>query len=461
MVRLAQERVLLIGDADREVSSALSQALPDAQVKSVATVFDAIAELSQEKYTTIIAPAEPIERRPEAAVRTLRDLAGDGRLLLFGHPTLEPVSRKMMQFGCDDYLVTPATAGELEQIISSPPMRLRSGGAPDLHAPLAAPAAPASAAESLLAKLPLAELVLDAMLQHPADAVGGALRQLRLRLPPATELHYLPESAPVPAAAEGSLTLSRSVRGPGTAHHAIHLIQPKDQDAPVAMHFLSELAALLEKLLALQERHNGLQRLAITDDLTGIYNGRYFRHFLARIIEKARAMRFPVTLFFFDIDDFKKYNDQYGHGVGDEILRETAALMRRCCRDHDLVARIGGDEFVAVFWEKDGPRVPRDPRNVNAGRAPQEPRQILDRFRRLLLTQTFHGLGPTGKGELTISGGLAVYPFDAQDVQGLIDAADKALMFGAKRAGRNSIHLVGGAEAVTPDAETSESAPDA
>src|SRR5581483_7032006 len=142
MVRLAQEHVLLIGDADREVSAALAQALPDAQVKSVASVFDAIAELSQEKYTTVIAPAEPIERRPEAAVRTLRDLAGDGRLLLFGHPTLEPVSRKMMEFGCDDYLVTPATAGELEQIISSPPMRLRTGASADLHAPLAAPAAP-------------------------------------------------------------------------------------------------------------------------------------------------------------------------------------------------------------------------------------------------------------------------------------------------------------------------------
>jgi len=447
MVRLAQEHVLLIGDADREVSAALAQALPDAQVKSVASVFDAIAELSQEKYTTVIAPAEPIERRPEAAVRTLRDLAGDGRLLLFGHPTLEPVSRKMMEFGCDDYLVTPATAGELEQIISSPPMRLRTGASADLHAPLAAPAAPAAAAESPLAKVPLAEIVLDAMLQHPADIVGGAIRQLRTRLPAGTQLHYLPESTAVPPAQEGSVLLSRTLRTPGAAHQTIHLVLPQDQNGPAAMEFVSELARLLEKLLALQERHNGLQRLAITDDLTGIYNGRYFRHFLARIIDKARAMRFPVTLFFFDIDDFKKYNDQYGHGVGDEILRETAALMRRCCRDHDLVARIGGDEFAAVFWEKDGPRVPRDPRNVNAGRAPQEPRQILDRFRRLLLTQTFHGLGPTGKGELTISGGLAVYPFDAQDVQGLIDAADKALMFGAKRAGRNSIHLVGGDEA--------------
>ncbi len=96
--------------------------------------------------------------------------------------------------------------------------------------------------------------------------------------------------------------------------------------------------------------------LAITDELTGLYNGRYFRHFLSRIIERGRAMRFPVTLLLFDIDDFKKYNDKFGHGVGDEILSQTATLMRRCCRDHDLVARIGGDEFAVVFWEKEGPR---------------------------------------------------------------------------------------------------------
>jgi GGDEF domain-containing protein len=207
---------------------------------------------------------------------------------------------------------------------------------------------------------------------------------------------------------------------------------------------LSELARQLGKIAVLQERHAGLQRLAITDDLTGLSNGRYFRHFLTKIIEKARVLRFPVTLFLFDIDNFKKYNDQYGHGVGDEILKQTAALMQRCVRDHDLVARISGDEFAMVFWEKEGPRQPRDPKNTPAGRTPQEPQGILDRFRRLLSTEEFTGLGAGGKGSLTISGGLAVFPWNAQDAQGLIDAADKELMFGAKRSGRNSIHLVGG-----------------
>src|ERR1700722_4414662 len=109
MVRLVHERVLLIGDAQRELQAALLQALPGAGVTAVPTLFDAVAELSANHFTTVLAAAEPLERRPEAAVKTLRELAGDARLLLFGHPTLEILSRKMLEFGCDDYVITPAS----------------------------------------------------------------------------------------------------------------------------------------------------------------------------------------------------------------------------------------------------------------------------------------------------------------------------------------------------------------
>src|SRR5688500_17580569 len=107
MVRPTNERVLLIGDKDRQIQGALTQALPAAQITPVASFFEAIAELSASKFTSVLAAAEPIERRPEAAVQTLRQLAGDSRVLLFGHPTLEPLSRKMLSFGADDYLITP------------------------------------------------------------------------------------------------------------------------------------------------------------------------------------------------------------------------------------------------------------------------------------------------------------------------------------------------------------------
>src|SRR5438105_2067068 len=124
MLRLTNERILLIGDTNRAVHDALIQAAPGAQIVSAPTMFDGIAEVSANRYTTILASVEPIERRPEAAVRTLRHLATGARLLLFGQPTLEPLSRKMLEFGCDDYIVTPASAAELVQMFGVPPLRL-------------------------------------------------------------------------------------------------------------------------------------------------------------------------------------------------------------------------------------------------------------------------------------------------------------------------------------------------
>jgi two-component system cell cycle response regulator len=257
------------------------------------------------------------------------------------------------------------------------------------------------------------------------------------------QLVHTPEGAPPPAAPEGLATISAPVRGDSGSLGALHLLMPRDEEESAARHFLSQLAHVLAKLMQLQERHNQLQKLAITDELTGLYNARYFKHFLSRIIEKARAKRFPVTLLLFDIDNFKQYNDTYGHGVGDAILKQTSALIKRCCRDHDLVARISGDEFAVVFWEKDGPRQPRHPQPTGAARLPSSLVPILDRFRKLISTHDFPGLGPTGQGTLTISGGLAVFPYDAHNMETLIQAADHALMFGAKQQGKNCINIVG------------------
>ena len=449
MTRVVSERVLLIGDPQRRIEAALTQAAPAAQVTSVPTYFDAIAELAADRFSTILAATDPIERRPEAAVRTLRQLAADSRLVLFGHPTLEPLSRRMLEFGCDDYIITPPDPAELQQIFGAPVLRI----APAPERPAAsvgeALAAPSAHEHPLLAGLPLAELCLDALADQPHIAAAEAVRRLNDLLAPTMQLLYLPADQPQPPAPpEGRITLSHPVRSASDDFGQLHLLLLPDADANTARHVLSRLCDLIARLQSLQTRHTRLQKLAITDELTGLYNARYFRHFLTRIIERAQLKRFPVTLFIFDIDNFKKYNDQYGHGVGDDILKQTAALMRRACREHDLVARIGGDEFAVVFWEKEGPRQPKEPKPAGSSRTPQTPLDVLERFRRLLSTHQFHGLGPGGKGTLTISGGLAVYPFDARNTRELIDAADNQLVFKAKLAGKNSIFLVGSAQQI-------------
>lgn len=441
MVRLSNERVLLIGDAQREIQAPLAAALPAAQVTLVPNVFEAIAELAANSYTAVIAAAEPIERRPEAAVRTLRELTGDGRLILFGHPTLEPLSRKMLEFGCDDYIITPANPGELQQMFGTPLPRAVSDAPTEGTAEPLVTEAPTSVA--ILHGIPLADVVLDAMTNHPSDAPASVVKQINGMIGPTMQLLYVKRGAEVPPATEGLSVVPHPVRSSGEDAGQLCLVLPASEEVNASRHFLAGLSQMLGKVIGLQERHNRLQKLAITDQLTSVYNRRYFEHFLKLILERAKVMRFPVTLLLFDIDNFKKYNDKYGHGVGDEILRETASVMKKCCRDHDLVARIGGDEFAVIFWEKDGPRQPKDPRPAMPARPPQTPIQIFERFQRLIGSQDFPGLGQQGQGVLTISGGLASYPWDGRGVQELIEAADKALTLGAKAAGKNCIFLVG------------------
>ena len=197
--------------------------------------------------------------------------------------------------------------------------------------------------------------------------------------------------------------------------------------------------------LKTQKKIEQLEKLATEDDLTGLKNRRYIWEFSSQIIEQARRENGRVTLLVFDIDDFKRYNDAYGHRTGDEILKQAAILMRRCCRQHDIVGRIGGDEFAVVFWD-----VPK-PRQVGGEEAerrsamadhPKEAIFIAKRLVRELEKAELHLLGPAGRGVLTISGGLASFPRDGSTMQELFGRADGALLE-AKRSGKNRIYLVG------------------
>jgi diguanylate cyclase (GGDEF)-like protein len=188
-----------------------------------------------------------------------------------------------------------------------------------------------------------------------------------------------------------------------------------------------------------------LEALALQDDLTGLKNRRYLRHFLPAILKQAAHEDFQVTLLLFDIDDFKHYNDTYGHSVGDRVLRQTADLIRRCCRTQDAVVRLGGDEFAVVFWDRTCSRAAGAESEKDRRSRRDHPRQAVfmaERFRRELSAASFDVLGLKGKGSLTISGGLATYPADATNAESLFEKADQA-MFEAKRSGKNRLHLVG------------------
>lgn len=189
--------------------------------------------------------------------------------------------------------------------------------------------------------------------------------------------------------------------------------------------------------IVLSEQQSQLREAAFKDPLTGAWNRRYFERFLTTALEEARRLRRSVTVLMFDIDDFKRYNDTHGHGAGDEILAETVRLLRSVTRPADKVCRIGGDEFAVVFYEPDGPRDP-------ASRHPESVFEIAQRFQRQICERRFPKLGPDAPGTLTISGGLATFPWDGSDPASLLARADELAMH-SKRQGKNAITLGPGA----------------
>ena len=172
-------------------------------------------------------------------------------------------------------------------------------------------------------------------------------------------------------------------------------------------------------IVALREQSIALERAAREDPLTGIANRRHFMQRLSAEIEVAQAMGQPLTLAIADLDRFKLVNDALGHGIGDEALRRSAALMRGLCRETDLVARIGGEEFALIL-----------PGMTHADAA-----AFCERLRFAIAEHEWRMVHP--RLRVTISIGLWQWNGLA-DAEALLVAADSQL-YRAKREGRNRV----------------------
>ncbi len=203
---------------------------------------------------------------------------------------------------------------------------------------------------------------------------------------------------------------------------------------------LARHADWVARWIVLRDQQNQLRTAAMTDELTGAYNRRYFTRFLAAAMDQARRNRTGVTLMAFDIDDFKVYNDRYGHPAGDDILKEVVRLLKSVIRPTDRVCRTGGDEFVVIFHEPTGPRAPDS-------KPPTSVFEIAKRFQRQVCEHHFPKLLEEAPGTLTISGGLATYPWDGRTAEELLERADQ-LALESKRQGKNAITLGPGAQRV-------------
>jgi diguanylate cyclase (GGDEF)-like protein len=161
-----------------------------------------------------------------------------------------------------------------------------------------------------------------------------------------------------------------------------------------------------------------MKQLAYVDGLTGIHNRRFFEMRITEELERAARFQGRMSVIMVDIDNFKKLNDEFGHLLGDEVLRSVSTILKQQLRKMDLVCRYGGEEFAIVAPETSGENAMR----------------VADKLRRHIENHSFPGV----PRPVTISCGVAEYPTQGITRDEVVAAADAALYL-AKQAGRNRI----------------------
>lgn len=167
-----------------------------------------------------------------------------------------------------------------------------------------------------------------------------------------------------------------------------------------------------------------IEELSYTDSMTGAYNYRYFYKRLTEEATRARRHSRKLSLVIFDLDEFKSYNDRFGHQTGDEILRQLAKHTKEIVRSIDVVCRYGGEEFCVIMPDTDRQKV----------------ESFVERLREAISDCTFEIRDLASSPRVTASIGAAVFPEDADTVDRLIYCADMALLE-AKKGGRNLAYL--------------------
>ncbi|HWP37943.1 MAG TPA: diguanylate cyclase [Gemmatimonadales bacterium] len=175
-----------------------------------------------------------------------------------------------------------------------------------------------------------------------------------------------------------------------------------------------------DMVVRLRESRRELERLSVTDILTGLSNRRHLLTALDQEIRRSARHERPCTVLMIDVDHFKRYNDTYGHLAGDEVLARVGKLLKEAVRVLDVPARYGGEEFAVVLSETD----------LEGGA------EVAERIRTRVAQEQFTVEG--GSASVTLSIGVASFPDQGETAQALLSAADAAL-YQAKKKGRNCV----------------------
>jgi diguanylate cyclase (GGDEF)-like protein len=264
------------------------------------------------------------------------------------------------------------------------------------------------------------EIAFDAL----TAAVGGLVILLALRVAPALTLsaHRLALRISIVAAvlitaaqlAEVLAVLSRLSTVEDAAADVAELI---------AVCFVG--LALHQMGRAEKEEISPLRRAADVDHLTGLVSRSYFHRAAERRIELYKRNGLPLACAVLDVDDFKSYNDSYGHGSGDEALRCVGRVLHESTRADDVVARYGGEEFVVLM-----------------GGNIEDAIEVAERVRHGVEHESVTGNGLLSGSAITVSVGVAALTVDVSSLEQLVEKADDEL-YRAKRAGKNRVAAAG------------------
>ena len=180
----------------------------------------------------------------------------------------------------------------------------------------------------------------------------------------------------------------------------------------------TQAATAIEKMHILEKT----KKLAITDELTSLYNHRHFVNLFKDELARSKRYKRSLSLIIIDIDNFKNYNDTHGHLKGNDVLKVFSAVMQESVRDIDVLARYGGEEFAVILPET----------------GKEEAMECAERIRRAIEKKAFCGEDQQPLGKMTASFGVSTFPIDGDREYTLIDRADVAL-YKAKSSGRNKV----------------------
>ncbi|MDP3155287.1 MAG: diguanylate cyclase [Archangium sp.] len=273
---------------------------------------------------------------------------------------------------------------------------------------------------------------------YSLDRLGAQLARTRLRLGITSALLFLVLGAILFVGLDRLVvrpvrTLQTAVRRMGEGHLSTRVPPLRGSELGELTNTINRMASALqherenlersvtERTKELQDANARLERLAVTDGLTGVFNHRRFQEQLQAELLRCERHKRPMGVLMVDVDFFKKVNDAMGHPAGDELLRRLAEVLSIDLRQTDLIARYGGEEFAVLLPET----------------TKSEAMQVAERMRLAVEEKINDGKTPW-PAKVTVSIGVGTFPEDGKSGEQVLSAADQA-MYVAKRQGRNRV----------------------